>query len=115
MTALRQVAVALADVVLLGLGVWCLGAEVAETTRAAVGLTAGWFVLVGLGCLLVARRVRELRVAVLGAFGTAVVTLGVLSVVTTRETTVDERLDEGRPASEIVSKPAADDLLAPQP
>ena len=110
-----QALAALTIVAALGLGTWWLGAEVAGTTRAAMALTAAWFAAIGVAALLIARRRRELRLALGGTYLAVLIALLAATAWTSRETIVDEKLDTGVPASEAVPESAVDDLLAPQP
>lgn len=101
----------------LGAGVWFLGAVVASTTEAAIGLGAAWFAVCVVIALLVSRIRPQLRwwlrgtliaCALAGAFGFWFTTI--------RVTEVDEPLVTGVPASQLPqSERAPVDPLAPQP
>ena len=49
-------------------GVWVTGAAITNDFRASMALTAVWFGLTGLACVLFARRSRSLRVPVLASY-----------------------------------------------
>lgn len=63
MLLLRFAAIPLTAVI-VAFGVWVAGGWITDDFRVSMALTAGWFVVAALGCLLVARRVRLLRVPV---------------------------------------------------
>jgi xanthosine utilization system XapX-like protein len=72
MTTLRSgfrslLAVPVVAVVFL-FGVWVGGVVVSNDFKTSMALTAAWFLLSAVVCLLVARRSRALRVAVLGTY-----------------------------------------------
>jgi hypothetical protein len=100
-----------AGVVLLG--VWFAGGVVSNDFRTSMALTAAWFVLSGAGCLLIARRSRTLRVAVIGTY---VVTAGAvgayLGLTTLRDRVVHEQVVTATPA--MVTAPDAGSR-APKP
>ena len=64
-TATRILAVPVV-VVLLVAGLWFFGAVVTSSYIASIGFSVGWFTLVGIACLLVAKRWPRLRFPVLG-------------------------------------------------
>lgn len=99
----------------LAAGIWFLGAVVAWSTNSAVVLTGLWFVLLGAGILILDRRRPALRWVLRGTFvATTVALLTVGAYTSLHETTVNETLETGTPASRAA--PAqVDDLLAPQP
>lgn len=112
--AQRAGAVAALLAVLVG-GLWVLGAEVAGTTNAAVVLVGIWFAAVGAAVLLTGSRLPALRMTLRVAFVAATVVLtGAGAYTSLHETTVNERLEYGMPASKVAPQ-AVDDLLAPQP
>ena len=75
------------------LGVWVSGGLISNDFRTSMALTAAWFALSGAACLLVARRSRALRVAVLGAYVVTAAAVGVYSASTTlRDRVVHERV-----------------------
>ena len=91
-------AVALAVV----LGVWIAGGVVTNDFRTSMALTAAWFVASGIACLLVARRSRAIRFAVLGAYvATAGVVGAYLGLTTLRDRVVHERVVAAAPGAEI--------------
>ena len=109
-----SVGAAAALVVVLVAGVWFFGAEVAATTDGAVLLTGAWFAVVGAVLLLLVRRRPSVRGPLIGTFVvTTVVLMAAGAYTTMHETTVDEPLVTGTPASEVAPA-AVDDLLAPQ-
>src|SRR5215210_4537365 len=97
---------AVAAVVLLG--VWVAGGVVSNDFKTSMALTAAWFVVSGAACLLVARRSRALRVAVIGTY---VVTAGAvgayLGLTTLRDRVVHERVVTAAPATTMVAGEAA--------
>lgn len=96
-------------------GLWFLGAVVAQTTNGSIALVGVWFATVGAAVLLGTRHRsdlrRPLRVTFVAATG-ALLAAGAYTSL--HETTVNERLESGAPASQIAPA-AVDDLLAPQP
>jgi hypothetical protein len=75
------------------LGVWVAGGVISDDFRTSMALTAAWFVLAGAACLLVARRSRALRVAVLGAYVVTAAAVGAyLGLTTLRDRVVHERV-----------------------
>ena len=81
-------------------GVWVAGGVISNDFKTSMALTAAWFLLSGAACLLVARRSRALRVAVLGTY---VVTAGAvgayLGLTTLRDRVVHERVVTAAPAT----------------
>jgi hypothetical protein len=95
-------------------GVWVAGGVVTNDYKTSMALTAAWFLLSGAACLVVARRSRALRIAVLGTY---VITAGAvgayLGLTTLRDQVVHERVFTAAPApaaaaSESASASAAD-------
>ena len=83
-------------VAIVAAGVWVTGAAITNDFRASMALTAVWFGLTGLACVLIARRSRSLRVPVLASYvATVVVIGGYLGLTTVRDRAVDERLAQG--------------------
>jgi hypothetical protein len=77
-------------------GVWVTGAIITDDFRASMALTAAWFSLSGLACVLIARRSRALRAPVLAGYvATVVVVGGYLGLTTVRDRVVDERVAQG--------------------
>ena len=104
MTTLRSgfrslLAVPVVAVVFL-FGVWVAGGVVSNDFKTSMALTAAWFLLYAVVCLLVARRSRALRVAVLGTY---IVTAGAvgayLGLTTLRDRVVHERVVTAAPAA----------------
>src|SRR5215207_10325938 len=89
---------AVAAVVLLG--VWLAGGVVSNDFKTSMALTAAWFVLSGAACLVLARRFRALRVAVICTYVVTAGGLGAyLGVTTLRDRVVDERVVTAAPAT----------------
>jgi hypothetical protein len=63
MLALRPLSLP-ATALIVALGVWIAGGWISDDFRVSMALTAVWFAIAGLGCLLVARRSRALRIPV---------------------------------------------------
>jgi hypothetical protein len=83
-------------VAIVAAGVWVTGAAITNDFRASMALTAVWFGLTGLACVLIARRSRALRVPVLASYvATVVVIGGYLGLTTVRDRAVDERVAQG--------------------
>lgn len=97
-------------------GGWVLGAFVAWSTASAVVLTGLWFGAVGLAAEVAGRRrARSLRPALRVTYAlTTAALLAAGAYTSLHETTVDEQLDTGAPASRVLAPATADDLLAPQ-
>jgi hypothetical protein len=77
-------------------GVWVTGGAITDDFRASMALTAVWFGLSGLACVLVARRSRSLRVPVLASYVVTVAVIGgYLGLATVRDREVDERVSQG--------------------
>lgn len=77
----------------IAVGVWVTGALITNDFRASMALTAVWFGVTGLACVLIAMRSRPLRVPVLGSYIVAVVAIGgYLGLTTVRDRVVDERV-----------------------
>lgn len=112
---MRTLAAAVLLVVALAAGTWWLGAEVAATTNAAIALTALWFAVVGAAALVLSRgRRTQRRVLLATHLAVTAALLGVGAYTSLHETTIDERLESGRPASKVLPAEEADALLAPQ-
>jgi hypothetical protein len=81
-------------------GVWVAGGVVSNDFKTSMALTAAWFLLSGAACLLVARRSRALRAAVLATY---VITAGAvgayLGLTTLRDRVVHERVVTAAPAT----------------
>jgi hypothetical protein len=92
-------------------GVWVAGGVVSDDFRASMGLTAAWFVLSGTACLVIARRSRALRFAVLGTYVVCAGAVGAyLGLTTLRDRVVHERVVSAAPATSSAaggSAPAA--------
>ncbi len=117
----RNLAAALAVLALLAAGSWLWGALVAPGFWTAIGAVVVWFLVVGTLTARLARRKPELRLALRGTYlAAAAATLLVGYLTAVRETTVDEPLVTGVPASQAPAgggaapAPDVDDLLAPQ-
>src|SRR6187399_1621410 len=83
-------------VVIVAAGVWVTGAAITNDFRASMALTAVWFGLGGLACVVIARRSRSLRVVVPASYVATVVVLGgYLGLTTVRDRAVDERVAQG--------------------
>ena len=63
-------------VVMVAAGVWVTGAVITNDFRASMALTAVWFGLSGLACVLIALRSRSLRVPVLASYVATVALIG---------------------------------------
>jgi Electron transfer DM13 len=91
-----------AGVVLVG--VWVAGGVISNDFRTSMTLTAAWFLISGATCLLVAKRYRALRVAVLGTY---VITAGAvgayLGLTTLRDRVVHERVVTAAPATTMTA------------
>jgi Electron transfer DM13 len=80
----------------IAVGVWVAGAAITNDFRASMALTAVWFGVTGLACVVIARRSRALRVPVLASYvATVAVIGGYLGLTTVRERVVDERVLQG--------------------
>jgi hypothetical protein len=107
---------------LLVAGGYLWGAVVAPGFWTAVFLVVAWFLVVGTLTARLSRRRPDLRIALRGTYAAAAVTVLLVGYLTSvRQTTVDEQLVTGTPASQApaAGDPAApapdvDDLLAPQ-
>ena len=109
---------AVALVVVLAAGLWVLGALVAGGYEEAILLNAAWFAAVAVGVYALSRRVPSLRRPLGTTFALVTVfSLAAFWFTTIRETEVNERLDQGVPASQLpaAERPDVEDLLAPQP
>ena len=116
---MRHVATALAVVAALVAGLWFFSGVVAPGYDSAIALGVGWFVVVGALTTLVARRRPDLRLAARGAFVVCAVAAVAGFLTSVRETTVDEPIEMGRPASSLTEDERREalpaDPLAPQP
>ena len=102
----------------LAAGLWFWAGVVAPGYDTAIALGVTWFVVVSLAVGRVGRHRPGLRTVLRGTFLAATaVTLAAFYWTSIRETTVDERLETGTPASRLApqERPDVDDLLAPQP
>jgi Electron transfer DM13 len=82
-------------------GVWVTGGLITNSFKAAMALTAAWFVLSGLACVAVALKRRALRAPVLGAYVLSAVAVGgFLAWTTLRDRVVNERLAVGAPLAQ---------------
>lgn len=80
-------------------GVWVAGGVVSNDFRISMALTAAWLLLSGAACLLVARRSRALRVAVLATYVLTAGAVGAyLGLTTLRDRVVHERVVTAAPA-----------------
>lgn len=94
--------IAVVPVVVL-LGVWVAGGVITDDYRTSQSLTAAWFGLSGLACVLVARRVRWLLVPVLAAYALSVGAVGAyLGLSTLRERVVAEQVVTAAPGPATV-------------
>ncbi len=119
-----NVAAVLGVLVLLVVGVYVLGAVIAPGFWTAVAFVVAWFLVVGTITARLGRRRPDLRLALRGTYAAAAVAALVVGLTTSvRETTVDEPLVTGTPASQAPAAapggaaapaPDVDDLLAPQ-
>lgn len=117
---MTRVAGAVAVAVALVAGVWFFSGVVAPGYASAIVLGVAWFVVVGAVTNRIARRRPELRLAVRGAFAVcAVAAVAGFFLTSVRETTVDEQIETGRPASSLSEDERREalpaDPLAPQP
>lgn len=115
MTASRfglNLLIAVATAAIVVLGVWIAGGVV-DDFRAAMGLTAAWFLLAGVASLVVARSERFLRVPVVGGYLIAAIAAGgYLGFSTLHERVVDERVVAGSPTSALPSAAAGESAPA---
>lgn len=88
--ALKLLAVP-ATVAVVALGVWVAGALISDDMNVAMALTAVWFAVVGIACLLLVRARRDLLAPVLGTF---VVAVGAIGFWLAYESLVDDRVNE---------------------
>ena len=89
----------------IALGVWVTGALITNDFRASMALTAVWFGVTGLACLVVARRSRPLRVAVLGSYAVTVALIGgYLGLTTVRDRVADEQVVTASSANEQLAR-----------
>jgi hypothetical protein len=95
-TSLARLAAIPLVVVVVALGVWVTGALLTNDYRASMALTAAWFGISGLACLLLARRSRTLRVPVLAGYAVALLVIGgYLGLTTVRDRVADETVAAG--------------------
>ena len=81
------------------LGVWVAGGVISDDYRTSMALTAVWFLLAGVACLAVARRVRPLRVAVLATYVLTAGAVGAyLAATTLQDRVADEQVVTAAPA-----------------
>lgn len=117
---MTRAATALAVVAAVVAGLWLFSGVIAPGYDSAIALGVGWFVVVGAVTTRLARRRPDLRLAARGAFALcAVAAVAGFFLTSVRETTVDERIETGRPASSLTEDERRDalpaDPLAPQP
>lgn len=80
-------------------GVWVAGALVTDDMNVAMAITAVWFGIVGLACLLLVRARRDLLLPVLGTFTVVAVAIGgYLGYTSLVDKEVDETVAVGAPA-----------------
>jgi Electron transfer DM13 len=98
MLALRLLSIpVVAGVTVLGL--WITGGVLTDDATVSMALTAGWMTLVGLACLAIAVRRRELRWPVLGAYVAVALALGAyLAPSQLFDDVVDEQVATAAPA-----------------
>ena len=83
----------------LMLGVWVAGGVISDDYRISMALTAVWFLLSGAVCLVIARHVRPLRVAVLATYVLTAGAVGAyLAATTLQDRVVDEQVVTAAPA-----------------
>ena len=81
-------------------GVWVAGGAISNDFRTSMALTAVWFAVCAVTCLLVARRWRSLRVPVLAAFVLTAGAVGAyLAATTLRDRVVHEQVIRVAPAT----------------
>jgi hypothetical protein len=100
----------------VGFGVWVAGGWITDDFRVSMALTAGWFLVAAIGCALVARRVRPLRVPVVLGYVIAAGVIGAyLGATTLRDRVVDEQVVTAAPAPAATgradAKPRAVELV----
>lgn len=99
-SALKLAAVPVVLAALAG-GVWVAGGAVTDDMDLGMALTAAWFAVAGVACLLVVRARRDLLVPVAGTFAVAVVAIGgYLGYSSLVDQEVDEDVVVGVPAGE---------------
>lgn len=88
-----------ATAALVALGVWVTGGWISDDFRVSMALTAAWLTICGIGCAVVAWRVRPLRVPVLLGYALSAAAIGLyLGLTTLRDRVVDERVITAAPA-----------------
>lgn len=97
-TVAVKLLIALAVVALLLVGIWFSGAAITNDFEISMLLTGVWLGIAGLACLLIARRRRDLRLPVIGAY---LVTAVVVGIYLTSSTFLDDEVNE-----EVVSAQA---------
>jgi hypothetical protein len=114
--AVRLLAIAIVTVTLTT-GVWVAGGVITNDFRLSIALTTVWFALSGVACLIVALRVRALRLPVLATYALVAAAIGgYLGLTTLRERVVDETVVTGvprqsEPARETAARPRNAELL----
>jgi Electron transfer DM13 len=82
-------------------GVWVTGGLLTNSFKAAMALTALWFVASGVACAAIGLRRRSLRMPVIGGYLVAAAAVGgYLAWTTLRDTVVHEHVVVGTPASQ---------------
>jgi Electron transfer DM13 len=82
-----------AVVIVVLLGVWVSGGVISNDFRTSMALTAAWFTVSAVACLLIARRWRSLKIPVVAAFVlTAGATGAYLGLTTLRDRVVHEQV-----------------------
>jgi hypothetical protein len=100
-TSLTRLAAIPVVAVVVAFGVWVTGGLLTNDPRASMALTAVWFGVTGLGCLLIARRSRPLRVPVLAGYAVAVLVIGgYLGLNTVRDRVADETVVTAAPGAD---------------
>jgi hypothetical protein len=86
-------------------GVWLTGGVISDDFRTSMALTAAWFVLSGAACLVLVRRVRAIRVAVIAAYVlTAGAVAAYLGLTTLRDRVTHERVVTAASAAAEVAR-----------
>jgi Electron transfer DM13 len=85
---------------IVALGVWIAGGWISDDFRVSMALTGAWLAIAAVGCAVIARRVRPLRIPVaLGYVLAAGAICAYLGLTTLRDRVVDEQVVTAAPAA----------------